>query len=64
MGLNHPFPALYAITGASAIGYTVKHLCQENNFGSLATGSLVLTTALGHLYWSKLSMCSYSCSSY
>jgi hypothetical protein len=57
MGLNQPFPALYAVTGASAIGYTVKTICQDNNMGPVAVGALTVGSTLAHLYWSKLSMC-------
>ena len=61
MGLNQPFPALYAVTGASAIGYSVKTFCDNNNIGPITVGTLAVGSTLAHLYWGKLSMCSHTC---
>jgi hypothetical protein len=50
------FPTLYAVTGASAIGYTVKTFCQDKNMGPVAVGTLAVGSTLTHLYWGKLLM--------
>ena len=57
MGFNHPITALYALTGAFAVGYTVKTVCQSHDISPLAVRTLAIGSTLTHLCWGKLSMC-------